>query len=173
MYLAIVITVIALALLALFVLWIKAKVAQALLYILRTTVVLSVLLIISGLFFSWGYEFLVDIAFEQTGITQQVHEIDNQIPSSNPEDYWNDLWGGAPEEVTVQEGMVYNNVYEPMREVVIISLRILSVVLGIAGIWLVVYISFAVEGFVQGIAVADKQSLLEKRVKELEKKVGL
>lgn len=141
---------------------------------------LMIVLVLSGLFVPQIYEFLADQSLRRAGLLTGIQEVDGRIgsvskPGKNIVDNVLDLIGQGEKSANDaktgdKKGILERTVYDNLVSLFTLIYRLLAVLVGLAGMLLIIYLSYAVGFAADYVGLQTRVSQLEARLTELEQR---
>jgi hypothetical protein len=141
--------------------------------------VLMIVMGLSALFVPQVYAGLADQTLQQTGTLTTIRDFDKNISTvtTAPQDIWQgilNLFGGStnntatPTETAVKSGPLENSLYPNLVNTITLIFRALALIISIAGMLVVIYLSYSTLGASKLTKLQSEYEELRKRMVQLE-----
>lgn len=179
-----IITIIILLILILFVVvyWLRGKLVSLLSNSIHLIFVLSIVLVLTGLFLPQIHEITADMFLKSAGTYNNIVDIDKALPlqnlidaPGNIFDQFKDLFNPQQEDKDNNQntGFFEENLYPSILSVTAALIRIFSIIIGFLGMGLVIYMSYIFSSTLDLERLKRKNIDLEERIKILEQNLQL
>lgn len=167
-------TAIVLAIMAVLVLIfiIKRQILRGTDLVLKLIFVFSMGIALAGLFWQYPFATMADNSLQSIGLLTSFKSLDARINSLNPaniidgiEDFFSG--GNQEEEVLVEAGYFEDEVYTNLLEMLTTIYRGLAVIISLAVMVLIIYLSYATYGASSALKLEKKVDHLEKELAQL------